>query len=59
MNTFKQYTLEAILRTYVSEGFYFDEIVLIDATHDFIGGPYQDTIPFAVGSNQEVLPVEE
>jgi hypothetical protein len=35
-----------------------DEIVEISAEHDFTKGPYQDTVGFAVGSNQTIFPQE-
>lgn len=48
----------AILRTYYKEK-YHDTAVMIDEDHDFSGGPYQDTIPFPVGSNQEIVPIDD
>jgi hypothetical protein len=52
----KKATIKAILRTYHSETESSDRVVDIDPAHDFAGGPYVDTIPFAVGSNQAILP---
>jgi hypothetical protein len=34
-------------------------VVEIDDNHEFYNGPYQDTVPFAVGSNQAILPIED
>ena len=51
--------MKAILRTHFSETRFVDKIVDIDDNHDFAGGPYQDTVPFAVGSNQEILQLED
>jgi hypothetical protein len=34
-----------------------DKIVTISDNHNFADGPYVDTVPFAVGSNQEILPL--
>jgi len=51
--------MKAILRTHLNETRFVDKIVDIDDNHDFAGGPYQDTVPFAVGSNQEILPLED
>lgn len=36
----------------------FDMRVAISAEHDWSKGPYGNTVPFAVGSNEEILPVE-
>ena len=33
--------------------------VEIADTHNFADGPYVDTVPFAVGSNQTILPEED
>lgn len=49
--------MKAILRTWIRET-PADMVVEIDDTHDFALGPYQDSVPFAVGSNQEILQIE-
>jgi hypothetical protein len=55
----KQTQIKATLRTWNNgDRSFTDSVVLIDRTHDFASGPYQDTVPFAVGSNQEVLPID-
>jgi hypothetical protein len=51
--------MKAILRTYHNETNHTDEVVDIHDDHDFGGGPYQDTVPFAVGSNQSILAIED
>jgi hypothetical protein len=51
--------MKAVLRTYHSETRKTDRIVNIDSAHDFADGPYVDTVPFAVGSNQAILPIED
>lgn len=52
--------MKAILRTWDGPKATFeDRIVTVDNRHDFLNGPYADTVPFAVGSNQEILPIEE
>jgi hypothetical protein len=33
--------------------------VLIAEDHDWAGGPYADTVPFSVGSNQYLIPDDE
>ena len=51
--------MRAILRTY---GCYFgfdDSIVNIRDDHKFEEGPYVDTVPFPVGSNQSILSLED
>jgi hypothetical protein len=50
--------MKAILRTYHSEQKYTDQLVKIDDNHDWARGPYQDTAPFTVGSNQTILELE-
>lgn len=50
--------MKAILRTYHSETSFTHKLVEIDENHDFANGPYQDTVPFSVGSNQSILPIE-
>ena len=50
--------MTAILRTYQSETTFTEELVEISDDHIFAYGPYQDTVPFSVGSNQEILPFE-
>ncbi len=47
--------MKAILRTYHNEHSATDRVVEIDDDHDFSNGPYQDSVPFAVGSNQTIL----
>ena len=49
----------ARLITYQGETIVQSNIVEILPGHDFSAGPYQDTIPFSVGSNQTIQPVEE
>jgi len=51
--------MKAILRTYLSETSFEEKIVDIDDDHIFAYGPYQDTVPFTVGSNQSILPYED
>jgi hypothetical protein len=51
--------MKAILRTYDRDASFLDRVVEIDDDHDFSGGPYQDTVPFAVGSNQTILDLED
>jgi hypothetical protein len=51
--------MKATLRTYHNEHYATDRAVEIDDNHDFSNGPYQDSVPFAVGSNQAILPLEE
>lgn len=50
--------MNAILRTYLDENKYTDTIVEVDDEHTFISS-FAETVPFSVGSNQVVLPVEE
>lgn len=49
----------ARLRTHHAEGAHTDQLVSISADHDYSKGPHQDTVGFAVGSNQEILPTSE
>jgi hypothetical protein len=51
--------MTAILRTYLNETTVIEEQVEIDDNHIFAYGPYQDTVPFSVGSNQQILPLED
>ena len=52
--------MKAILRSWdTRESTYEDAIVEISDAHTFSDGPYVDTIPFSVGSNQEILEFEE
>ena len=51
--------MKAILRTWFSDMFHVDDIVEIHDNHEFFNGPYADTVPFSVGSNQEILPLED
>jgi len=50
--------MKAILRTYNKETLVSDKIVDISDDHDFSNGPYVDTVPFSVGSNQTIIPIE-
>lgn len=51
--------MNAILRTWRSELYYEDSLVQISDNHHFEDGPYVDTVPFSVGSNQEILSVDD
>lgn len=46
--------MKAILKTYASEKVSNYQLVEISDHHDFTDS-YADTVPFAVGSNQEIL----
>jgi hypothetical protein len=48
--------MTAILRTYISESVFTEEMVQVDDNHIFAYGSYQDTVPFSVGSNQDIIP---
>lgn len=48
----------ASLVTYNGEDFPAYRLVAISAEHDFPNGPYQDTVGFAVGSNQTIEELE-
>lgn len=50
--------MKAILRTYQQDEHVSDKVVEIDDSHNFNDGPYVDTIPFSVGSNQEIVPLD-
>lgn len=50
--------MKAILKTKAGEGIFFEEIVEIHDDHIFCYGPHQDTVPFKVNQNQEILPFE-
>jgi hypothetical protein len=51
--------MEAILRAYnMKTGGFEDKIVEISDNHDFSEGPYVDTVPFVVGSNQTIIPLD-
>ena len=51
--------MKAILRTWnLATATFFDKMVDISENHDFSKGPYQDTIPFSVASNQEIIPID-
>jgi hypothetical protein len=51
---------KAVLRTYLNNrGDFRDELVRVLRGHRFSDGPYVDTVPFAVGSNQAILPPPE
>ncbi len=49
--------MKAFLRTYTAEDRWTQRLVDVDDAHVFANGPYVETVPFAVGSNQAVLPV--
>lgn len=49
----------AVLRTYQGEDKITDKLVEISDDHNFANGPYVDTVPFAVGSNQAIIPEDE
>ena len=52
--------MKAILRTYdFRDASFTDRVVEIDDNHNFSNGPYQDSVPFAVGSNQTILEIED
>lgn len=51
--------MKAILRTYHSETNITEEVVEISDDHHFEDGPYVDTIPFSVCSNQAIVPLDE
>jgi hypothetical protein len=51
--------MTAVLRTYQGEDKIADKLVEISDDHNFADGPYGDTVPFAVGSNQAILPEDE
>jgi hypothetical protein len=51
--------MTAVLRTYQGEDNITDKLVEISDAHNFADGPYVDTVPFAVGSNQSILPEDE
>jgi hypothetical protein len=48
--------MTAILRTYLNEKVICEEKVEIDDDHIFAYGPYQETVPFSVWSNQDIIP---
>ncbi len=50
--------MKAVLVTYCGEEISDRKIVDIDDNHNFYDGPYVDTIPFSVGSNQSIQPME-
>lgn len=50
--------MKALLRTWMREEIQQDDVVEIDPSHDFLGSPYEDTVPFSVGSNQEIIKLE-
>lgn len=50
--------MKAILVTYNKDVSCETAEVEIDVKHDFSKGPYQDTVPFSVGSNQNVIPID-
>lgn len=50
--------MKAILRTYLNEIDFEDEPVNVD-NEDAFDNPYGDAVPFAVGSNQTILSLED
>jgi hypothetical protein len=50
--------MKALLITYKGEKKESIELADIADDHDWSGGPYQDTVPFPVGSNQQVVSLE-
>jgi hypothetical protein len=50
--------MKAILVTYDGQSIESRQLVEISDNHDWSGGPYQDTVPFSVGSNQQLVPWE-
>jgi hypothetical protein len=53
--------MKALLITYNITTGDLDEsrLVDIDDDHNFANGPYQDSVPFSVGSNQTIVEIEE
>ena len=51
--------MKAILRTYKNEQDFTEKLVEVSDEHEFSDGPYEDTVPFAVGSNQTIIPLDE
>lgn len=49
--------MKALLITYGKEEVIQVDEVEIDPKHDFSNGPHQDTIPFSVASNQDIVPI--
>lgn len=47
--------MKAKLRTYKADTLIAEEIVNLPDNYD--GDPYGDTVPFCVGSNQELIPI--
>ena len=52
-------TQKAVLVSIYKEEIQSARRVLISEDHDWAGGPYADTVPFAVGSNQYLIPDDE
>jgi len=50
--------MKAVLVTYNGEMKESRVIVEISDDHNFADGPYADTVPFSVGSNQSIQPLE-
>lgn len=50
--------MKAVLITYIAEDSQFRKIVEISDDHKWEDGPYVDTIPFSVGSNQAIVNYE-
>lgn len=57
VDSLRSHVMPAILVTYHKENVVARMLVVVMADHDFTKGPYQDTVPFAVGSNQMILDI--
>ena len=51
--------MKAILISYDHERIIQVEVVEISPDHAFSNGPYVDTVPFSVGSNQSIVEYDE
>jgi hypothetical protein len=51
--------MKALLITYDQESLVESRLVDIHDDHNFADGPYQDSVPFSVGSNQTIVEIEE
>jgi hypothetical protein len=51
--------MKALLVTYNNEKLSECRLVDVADDHDFAGGPYQDSVPLAVGSNQAIIPADD
>ncbi len=49
----------AAMVTYLGEKVIRREPVQVEEDHVFLAGPYQDTVPFSVGSNQQIVEMDE